>query len=121
MAVVNRLIDKLARPETPVLQVYNKADRVYSEDIPRGKGIVAISAKKGINMDGLLQAIETALAKSRHHVLLRLPYSMGGTVETLHNNAKVKATEYTAEGIEVEAILDEILYGRYREYVVKEL
>ena len=121
IAVVNRLIAKLAKPETPVLKVYNKADRVYYDDIPRGRDIVAISAKKGINMDGLLQAIETALAKSRHHVLLRLPYSMGGMVETLHNNAKVKATEYTAEGIEVETILDEILYGRYREYVVKEL
>ena len=121
IAVVNRLIAKLAKSETPVLKVYNKADRVYYDDIPRGRDIVAISAKKGINMDGLLQAIETALAKSRHHVLLRLPYSMGGMVETLHNNAKVKATEYTAEGIEVETILDEILYGRYREYVVKEL
>ena len=121
IAVVNRLITKLAKPETPVLKVYNKADRVYYDDIPRGKDIVAISAKKGINMDGLLKAIETALAKSRHHVVLCLPYSMGGAVETLHNNAKVKAVEYTAEGIEVETVLDDILYGRYREYVVKEL
>ena len=120
-AVVNRLIRQLARPETPVLQVYNKADRVYYDDIPRGRDIVAISAKKGINMDGLLKAIETALAKSRHHVQLCLPYSMGSAVETLHNNAKVKAVEYTADGIEVETILDDILYGRYREYVVKEL
>ena len=121
VAVVNRLIAKLAKPETPVIQVYNKADRVYYDDIPRGKDIVAISAKKGINMDGLLQAIEKALAKDRHHVLLRLPYSMGGVVETLHNNAKVKSVEYTGEGIEVDTVLDDILYGRYREYVVKEL
>ena len=120
IAVVNRLIRKLAKPETPVLRVYNKVDRVYYDDIPRGKDIVPISAKKGFNMDGLLQAIETALAKTRHHVLLRLPYAMGGAVETLHNNAKVKSTEYTAEGIEVETILDDILYGRYREYVVQE-
>ena len=120
IAVVNRLIRKLAKPETPVLKVYNKVDRVYYDDIPRGKDIVPISAKKGFNLDGLLQAIEEALAKSRHHVLLRLPYSMGGAVETLHNNAKVKTTEYTAEGIEVETILDDILYGRYWEYVVKE-
>ena len=119
--MVNRLIRKLAKPETPVLQVYNKADRVYYDDIPRGKDIVAISAKKGINMDGLLQAIEKALAKARHHVLLRLPYSMGGAVDTLHSNAKVKSVEYTGEGIEVDTVLDDILYGRYREYVVKEL
>ena len=121
IAVVNRLISKLAKPETPVLQIYNKADRVYYDDIPRGRDIVAISAKKGINMEGLLQAIEKALDKARHHVLLRLPYSMGGSVETLHNNAKVKSVEYTGEGIEVDTILDDILFGRYREYVVKEL
>ena len=118
--VVNKLIEKLAKPETPVLQCYNKADLVYSEDIPSGKNIVAISAKKGMNMDGLLKAIETALAKARHHVHLCLPYSMGGMVDTLHNNAQVKKVEYTGEGIEVETILDDILYGRLREYIVKE-
>ena len=119
--VVNKLIDKLAKPETPVLKCYNKADLVYSEDIPSGKNIVAISAKKGMNMDGLLKAIEAALAKVRHQVVLKLPYSMGGTVETLHSNAQVKRVEYTGEGIEVEAIVDEILYGRLREYLVREL
>ena len=121
IAVVDRLIRKLAKPETPVLRVYNKADRVYYEDIPRSKDSVAISAKKGINMDGLLKAIEEALAHARHHVVLCLPYSMGGMVETLHNNAQVKSTEYTDKGIEIETILDDILYGRMREYIVKEL
>ena len=120
IAVVNKLISQLARPGTPVLKCYNKADRVYSEDIPRGRDIVAISAKKGINMDGLLKAIEKALAQVRHHVVLRLPYSMGGQVETLHNNAQVKSVEYTAEGIEVEAVVDDILLGRLRQFVIKE-
>ena len=121
IAVVDRLIRKLAKPETPVLQVYNKADLVYTEDIPRGENVVAISAKRGMNMDGLLKAIETALAHARHHVLLCLPYAMGGMVETLHNNAQVKSTEYTDKGIEIEAILDDILYGRLKEYIIKEL
>ena len=120
IAVVNKLISQLAKPGTPVLKCYNKADRVYSEDIPRGRDIVAISAKKGINMDGLLKAIEKALAQVRHHVVLRLPYSMGGQVETLHNNAQVKSVEYTAEGIEVEAVVDDILLGRLRQFVIKE-
>ena len=120
IAVVNKLISQLAKPGTPVLKCYNKADRVYSEDIPRGRDIVAISAKKGINMDGLLKAIEQALAQVRHHVVLRLPYSMGGQVETLHNNAQVKGVEYTAEGIQVEAVVDDILLGRLRQYVIKE-
>ena len=120
VAGVDKLIAKLAKPDTPVLRCYNKADLVYSEDIPMGKDCVAISAKKGKNMDGLLKAIEEALGHSRHHVLLRFPYSKGGMVETLHDNAQVKKVEYTDEGIEVETILDAILYGRLREYVVKE-
>ena len=119
-AVVDRLIAKLAKPDTPVLRCYNKADLVYSEDIPVGKDCVAISAKKGKNMDGLLKTIEEALGHSRHHVILRFPYSKGGMVETLHDNAQVKKVEYTDAGIEVETILDAILYGRLREYVVKE-
>lgn len=120
VAVVDRLIEKLAKPDTPVLRCYNKADLVYTEDIPVGKDVVAISAKKGKNMDGLLKAIEEALGHSRHHVILRFPYAKGGMVETLHDNAMVKRVEYTDQGIEVETVLDAILYGRLREYVVKE-
>ena len=120
IAVVDRLIAKLAKPETPVLRCYNKADLVYPEDIPHGDDVVAISAKRGMNMEGLLKAIEKALVSSLHHVVVRLPYAMGGMVETLHNNAQVKNVEYTGEGIEVETILDDILFGRLREYVIKE-
>ena len=119
--VVEKLISKLAKPETPVLRVYNKADLVYPEDIPHGEGIVAVSAKRGMNMDGLLKAIEKALGHARHHVLLRLPYSMGGMVDTIHKGAKVHSVEYTGEGIEMDTVLDDILYGRLRDYVSKEL
>ena len=118
--VVEKRIAKLAKPETPVLRCYNKADLVYPEDIPFGENVVAISAKQGKNMDGLLHAMEKALGHARHHVLVRLPYAMGGMVETLHDGAQVNSVEYTADGIEVDAVLDDILYGRLREYVTKE-
>jgi hypothetical protein len=39
-------------------------------------------------------------------------------VETLHKNAKVLSTEYTGEGILVEAVMDDILFGRLRDYLV---
>ena len=118
IAVVEKLIGQLAKPGTPVLKCYNKADLVYADEIPHGKNIVAISAKKGINMDGLLAAIEKALDQARHQVTLCLPYAQGGLVETLHNNARVKKVEYTAEGIVVEAIVDNILLGRLKDYVI---
>ena len=118
--VVNRLIAQLAKPETPVLRCYNKADLVTPADIPVGEDVVALSARSGAGCQELLQAIEGALNHARHHVVMTLPYSMGGQVETLHNNARVIGVEYSAEGIVVEAILDDILYGRLRDYVIKE-
>jgi len=118
--VVDSLIAKLAKPGTPVLRCYNKADLVERSEIPVGEDVVAISAKKGYGMDTLLSAIENALGKARHHVVLTLPYSMGGMVETLHNNAKVHSVEYTGEGIVVDTMVDDILYGRLKEYITKE-
>ena len=119
--VVDRLIAKLAKPGTPVLRCYNKADLVDPTDIPIGEDVVAISAKRGYGMPELLKAIENQLLDSLHHVVLRLPYSMGGQVELLHNNAQVISTDYTADGIEIDTIMDDILYGRLKAYVIKEL
>ena len=118
--VVDRLITKLAKPGTPVLRCYNKADIVSAEDIPIGQDVVKISAARGDGMEALLKAIEKALGHSRHHVTVTLPYSMGGMVETLHDGAQVLNTDYTAEGIVVEAVLDPILYGKLKDYVTKE-
>ncbi|MBQ7330181.1 MAG: GTPase HflX [Oscillospiraceae bacterium] len=120
IAVVDKLIDQLAKPGIPVLRCYNKADLVQKTDIPIGEDVVAISAATGAGMEQLLAAIEKALGQSYHHVVVRLPYSMGGMVETLHSSAQVKNVEYTAEGIEVETVVDPILFGRIRHYVIKE-
>ena len=119
--VVDKLIAKLAKPGTPVLRCYNKADLVSPEDLPAGRDVVYISAKRGMGMEKLLKAIESALGQARHHVLVRLPYAMGGMVEKIHSGAKVHSVEYTGDGIEVDCVVDDILYGRVREYVIKEV
>ena len=119
--VVDSLIAKLAKPGTTVLRVYNKADLVERTDIPVGKDVVRISAKQGFGMEELKKAIEDALGHSRHHIVVTLPYSMGGMVDKLHSGAQVKSVDYTGEGIVVETIVDPILYGRLKDYITKEL
>ena len=118
--VVEKLIAKLAKPGTPVLSCYNKADLVASEDIPVGRDVVKISAKHGIGMDTLCKAIEDALGHSLHHITILLPYSMGAMLDTLHSSAQVKQVEYTQDGMEVEAVVDPVLYGKLKDYIVKE-
>ncbi len=117
--VVEKLISKLAKPGTQVLRCYNKADLVDAIDIPIGEDVVKISAKQGIGMEELLRVIEKTLGHSPHHVTVMLPYSMGGMVETLHNNAQVLSVDYTADGIQVETVVDDILYGRLKDYTIK--
>ena len=118
--VVDSLITKLAKPGTKVLRCYNKADLVPATDIPVGEDVVKMSARQGWGMDELLKAIEKALGQSRHEVTLTLPYSQGGMLDTLHKNAKVSAVDYTGDGIVVDAELDDILYGRLKDYITRE-
>lgn len=120
IAVVDGLIAKLAKPGTPVLRCYNKADLVEKDEIPVGEDVIAMSAARGEGMGRLLAVIENVLGHSRHHIVVTLPYSQGGLVETLHDNAQVLSVEYTGEGIAVETVVDEILYGRLQKYITKE-
>ncbi len=120
ITVVDSLISKLAKPGTKVLRCYNKAELVSPADIPTGEDVVRISAKTGGGMENLLKAIEDALGQSRHRITVSLPYSMGGMVDTLHSTAQVLAVEYTGEGIQVETVVDPILYGRLKEYIIEE-
>lgn len=121
IAVVNRLIAELAKPGTPVLECYNKCDLVPDDEIPRGSDKVAISAASGYGLDTLRQAIETQLGRGKHRVKLLLPYQQGGMVAALHDTAQVLSSEYTDNGIQLDAVLDETLFGRLRQYVIEEV
>ena len=118
--VVNRLISQLAKPGVPVIECYNKADTAAWDDLPHGENIVCTSAITGLGMDFLLSLIEKNLEGGKHHVRLLLPYRMGGMVDTLHSEAKVMHCDFIAEGIQIEAVVDEALYGKLREYVTEE-
>ena len=116
--VVNKLIAQLAKPGIPVIEAYNKCDLVSEDDIPRGENRLPISARTGENIDKLLELIEKNLDKGLHKAVFLLPYAMGGMVDTLHSQAKVLRVDYTADGIEVEALCDDAMYGKLKGYVV---
>ncbi len=113
--VVERLISQLA-PQTPVLRCYNKADRAAPDELPRESGALPISARTGEGLDALLSRIERELNRSRRAVRLLLPYDQAGWLDTLHAQAEVRSVAYETEGITVEAVCDEALAGRLRDY-----
>lgn len=117
MRVVEGLISQLAKPGVPVVCCYNKADLTEPAEIPVGENNVTICAKTGEGMDELLRTIDRQLGRQLHHVTLLLPYAMAGQIDTLHSQARVLRCDYTGEGVEVETICDDVLFGRLRAFV----
>ena len=119
IAVVDRLISQLAKPETPVLKCYNKADLVDNSAIPTGENRVAISAAQGQGLEDLKRLMEKKLDKGVVRASILLPYSQAGELDRLHREARVLEVEYREEGIQVDAALNRELAGRYRQYFVR--
>lgn len=115
--VVERLIEKLAKPDVPLIRCYNKADLLDDPSVcPIGERCVTTCARNGVGLDALLSCIESVLLGKLHHVTLLLPYGEAGALELLHDQAQVLKTDYTAQGVEVETICSETLYGKLRRF-----
>ena len=102
----------------PVISCYNKAD-LEVETLPHGELTIAVSAKTGAGLSDLLALMEQALQRGQHRAKFLLPYAMAGQLELLHRQAQVLACEYTERGIAVEAVCDEILYGKLQAYLIE--
>jgi len=117
MDVTMKLIAELKAEETPVIHVYNKADLCRGDELPAARDGVRISAKEGRGLDTLLAEIEKALSAGKREVEYRIPYSDGGVVQELYDEAQVLAVDYQEDGILVRAISTGRTYGRLRRYI----
>ena len=117
LQVTRDLLDSLGCGDTPVLTVLNKCDLLDSAMTEQTFGSsICISAKTGAGIDRLLQAIEDNLPVRMQRVKLLVPFAKAGLVNDIREKATLLSEEYTAEGIAVEAVVDEMLYARVRDY-----
>ena len=114
--VVEELIRQLGAESTPCLRVYNKCD-AYIGILPHGEDVVCISAKSGEGADVLVDKLSAMLSQGKKQVELLLPYAAAGLVDALNREATVLSTEYTEEGVRLEAIVSPALFGRVKAYI----
>lgn len=119
--VVRNVLDEIGAGGKPVINVYNKCD-LNSAYIPGGYDTAAkkvfISAKTGKGINELMEAIaETAPGKKREYKLL-VPYSDGDILNILHTEEKVISETYTADGVEIDVLLDDIAYIKLKKYII---
>ena len=113
------LLMELGCGDTPIINVYNKCDKLSPLEIAPDDDLnVHISAKNGMGIESLLKAVESNLPVRVKRVKLLLPFNMAGAVSEIREKANLISEEYTADGIRVEAVIDESMYRRLSEYSV---
>ena len=112
LQVTRDLLDSLGCGDTPVLTVLNKCDLLDDSLLEQEfSSYIPISAKTGEGIDELLQAIDDNLPVRMKRVSLLIPFAEAGLVSDIRGSGTLLSEEYTADGVEVEAVVDEILYA----------
>lgn len=116
--VTAELLSELGCGDTPIINVYNKCDKLSPLEIGSdNERSVYISAKESKGIDKLLEAIDNNLPVRVKKVKLLIPFSMGNISNEIREKATLLSENYTAEGIETEAVIDEEMYRRLKEYL----
>ncbi|MGL5756148.1 MAG: GTPase HflX [Paraclostridium sp.] len=116
-----KVLKELKADNKPTIMAYNKIDRLELDIYPKNQeNAVYISAKKGTNMDKLVEMIQEALMENTYKVTLLLPYDKGDVFSRLKNKYNVEEFEYVENGIELTLSLDEEDYNIYKEYIINE-
>ncbi len=104
--VTNELLADLGCEGIPVVTVYNKCDLVTDPAILNQEGIVRISAKEGRGFEELLDAITKALPETAKRMKLIVPFANAGILSKIREDGVIYSEDYTAEGVEVDALVD---------------
>ena len=117
MQVTTDLLESLGCGDTPIITVLNKCDLLDETMLAQDfKACVRISAKNGTGIDELLNAIENNIPVRMKRVKILLPFAQAGLANEIRNKGTLIYEEYVAEGLSVEAVVDEALYAKLAKY-----
>ncbi len=102
----------------PTVHVLNKADLV-DYDVPEDDTTVKISARTGEGIDRLLALLAKNLPESAKRMRLLIPYPDAGFTAKLREYGKVFSEEYGEDGVRVDALVDQRLLGKARDYEIQ--
>lgn len=117
LAVTNELLESLGCGDRPILTVLNKCDLLEEPVIEQDfESFIRISARTGEGIDRLLEAIEANLPVRMKRVSLLVPFANAGIVSEIREKGTLLSEEYVAEGVRAEAVVDEQLYQKVKDY-----
>lgn len=117
MKVTTDLLESLGCEDTPIITVLNKCDLINNSTLAQDfRACIKISAKNGTGIDDLLAAIDENLPVRVKRVKLLIPFSNAGLTNEIRTKGTLISEDFVAEGVMIEAIVDEALFAKVREY-----
>ena len=119
MEVTQKTLREIGAGSIPQIVVYNKADLLGMEELPRVQdGKIFMAAAPGIGIEDLAEMIREQLYAGNVDAEFLFPYDKGGDASRLMASAAVQDTEYRPEGIWIKASCTKKEALKYQRYAV---
>ncbi|MCI8516301.1 MAG: GTPase HflX [Hungatella sp.] len=115
MHVVYETLKQLQVTDKIMVTVFNKADKLEGEGIPRDLSAdyqVKLSAKTGQGIDDLMELLETILRNQQIYLERLYPYEEAGRIQAVRKYGELLSEEYREDGIFIKAYVPAELLGQ---------
>lgn len=117
--VTEKLLDELGCCDIPKINVMNKSDAAIDLDtVFEDDSTVIVSALHHGGFDRLLDYIVKNLPETARRMKLLVPYDKSAFIGRIRLEGKVFSEEYTADGTEIDALVDIKLVKEAQQYLV---
>jgi GTP-binding protein HflX len=116
--VVEEVLKDIGIENIPLIYVFNKIDLLTDIPLTNHHPYVFISATEKTNLYTLVEMIDQELNKTNHLVKMLLPYDKGQIYSFLKETANIIDTEYVENGITLEVEISDVIYNKYKEYIL---
>lgn len=114
--VVNRVLEELSLDSIPKVEAMNKMDVAGFQFNGNGRDIIPVSAKKGMGLEDLMEAIDRKLTETLSPMKLFLPHPYGNLLSSLYAHGRIFYSKDKSKGIEVEVALPEKWRRKFIQY-----
>lgn len=116
--VVKETLKELGADNIPTIYAYNKADLVEDEITKEEKDRIYISAKNKTGIDNLVNEICRRALEQHVCCQLLVPYEKGSILSYFKDNADIKSTEYSINGVLIFVECKESDYIKYKQFEI---
>ena len=107
MEVVYDTLASLGIHDKPIITLYNKIDREDAQDVfvndVKSKKTLRISAKKGIGLEDMFEAVNDIIEGGMRYVEVTIPYVEAGKIQDVRKYGQLICEEYNEDGIFIKA------------------